>query len=179
MKFDDIGRNTAIAVLLVSMAAAAHGQYVWIDANGRKQYSDMPPPTSIPTSRILKQPGASTPASEVVAGQEQKDGVAEAETKKPELTMVETKPEMSLAEKELEFRKRRVEQAEKEKKAADTARLEMEKKKSCELARDYRRTLQSGERVARVNKDGERTILEDGERAKELREANRMLENCK
>ena len=49
----------AACALLAALAAPALAQYVWLDEKGVKQYSDMPPPASVPTNRILKQPGGS------------------------------------------------------------------------------------------------------------------------
>src|SRR5205823_1792862 len=52
------------AVLAVSgFSCAAQAQYVWLNERGVKQFSDMPPPASVPENRILKSPGAA-PRSE-------------------------------------------------------------------------------------------------------------------
>ena len=48
-------RNTIGALLMVAAASAA-AQFVWIDASGIRQYSDRPPPASIPKNKILKEP---------------------------------------------------------------------------------------------------------------------------
>ncbi|HYD95738.1 MAG TPA: DUF4124 domain-containing protein [Noviherbaspirillum sp.] len=166
-------RLLAAAAVMLAIAGShlpAAAQYVWLDEKGTRQYSDMPPPPSVPASRILKQPGkAVAPASGPAAGSS--DG-------KPASAPAPA-GEMSIAEKNAEFKKRRMEQAEKEKKAAEEARLAAEKAKNCERARDYQRVLDAGERVARIDKNGERAFLTDEQRAQESRDARRVLEGCK
>ncbi|MGV3653414.1 MAG: DUF4124 domain-containing protein, partial [Noviherbaspirillum sp.] len=53
----------ALAAALLSGAAMA--QYAWIGDDGVRQYSDRPPPASVPSHRILKAPGkAAAPAGD-------------------------------------------------------------------------------------------------------------------
>jgi hypothetical protein len=157
-------RHTFVTALLcMGFAGAAHAQYVWLDERGVKQFSDMPPPLSIPSSRILKQPGSgSTPAA------------APVESAAPDI-----KPQMTTAEKNAEFRKRQTERAEKEKKAAEEAKIAAEKARSCERAQEYHRALESGERISRTDKNGERSFLSDEQRANEVRESRRVLDECR
>lgn len=154
----------AAGLLLTGLAGAAHAQYVWLDEKGRKQYSDMPPPASVPDSRIVKHPGM-RPRTEPVAAASKEDVVPA--------------PAPTLAERDAEFRKRRAEREEQEKKAAEEARVAAENKKRCEQVRDYQRALASGERIVRRDKNGEQQFIGDEERARELRDAKRMLEDCK
>ncbi|HZW14352.1 MAG TPA: DUF4124 domain-containing protein [Noviherbaspirillum sp.] len=152
---------TAAALMGLALAGTAFAQYVWVDEKGVKQYSDMPPPASVPANRILKQRGVAV-------------------SQQPEAeTAAAPKTDLSTAEKEAEFRKRRAEQAEKDKKAAEQAKYAADKAKHCERAREYNRALESGQRIARTDKDGERTFLTDEQRAQELRDSRRTLEDCK
>jgi hypothetical protein len=48
-------------ILLLSSAAQAGPTWVWLDENGRRVASDMPPPATVPDQRILRRPAA--PAS--------------------------------------------------------------------------------------------------------------------
>jgi len=152
---------TAVAIMIASVAGTAFAQYVWVDEKGIKQYSDIPPPASVPSSRILRHRGG-VPATQAEAA-----------------TANTTKAELTTAEKEAEFRKRRAEQAEKENKASEQAKQTADKAKHCERAREYHRALESGQRIARTDKDGERTFLTDEQRAQELRDSRRTLEECK
>jgi hypothetical protein len=166
-------RRLAVAVVILSatgLSADAIAQYVWIDGHGVKQYSDMPPPSSVPANRILKQPNGA-PARPAVD-----DAPA---TATPAASAEIPKPPMTITERNAEFRKRHAEQVEKEKKAAEQARIAAEKKKNCERAHDYQNTLASGERIARTERNGERSFLTDEQRAQEMRDVNRMLQECK
>lgn len=165
MRFTDIRRYAALATLFATLSGAAHGQYLWIDEKGRKQYSDMPPPATVPANRVLKQPGSRPAAPEPVT--------------EPEAQARAAALEPSLAEKDADFRKRRAERAEKDKKAAEEARLAVDKQKYCERNRGYRKTLETGVRIASTDKKGERTFLSDEERAREVSEVNRALKDCK
>jgi hypothetical protein len=152
----------ALAALI--MAGSACAQYVWIGENGVKQYSDVPPPSSVPQSRILKGPGKAGASSLPAAPAE----TAPAEQKSP----------MTTAQRNAEFQKRRIEQAEKEKKAAEKEKLAADKARNCEQARSYSRTLESGGRVMRMDQNGERSYLTDDQRAQETAEAQRVLSQC-
>lgn len=154
-----------VALSAVFSSSIASAQYIWLDEKGTKQFSDMPPPPSVPPSRILKQP-AGRPAA-----LSQDSGEA-----KPAAPM-STEP--TIAEKNAEFRKRKAEQAEKEKKAAEEAQRAADNAKNCERARDYQRLLDSGERIARTDKNGERSFLSDEQRAQESQENKRKLADCK
>lgn len=157
----------AVALLALQTASPVFAQYVWTDEKGVKQYSDMPPPPSVPANRILKQPrGKSSTTSESNA---------------PETaaTTPSTQPTMSIAEKNADFRKRKAEQAENEKKAADEARIAADKSKNCDRTRDYLRALESGQRISRSDRDGERSFLTDEQREKEMREARKIVQDCK
>ena len=72
----------------------------------------------------------------------------------------------SVAERNAAFEKRRIEQAERENKAS-------------EQARGYERTLASGQRIAKLDRNGERVFLSDQERAQEIATAQRVLAQCK
>lgn len=150
----------ALATLLSSACCAALAQYVWMDANGVKQYSDVPPPASVPASRILKTPG-------LAAAQP----VAPAPDASPSAAP-------SLAEREAEFQKRRAAAEEKRRAEEQQARMETTRKSVCEAARAQKRALGSGERLWRLDASGERRYLDDADRAAQLREVQRTLEAC-
>jgi hypothetical protein len=159
--------HAVAALVLLSCATAAMAQYVWLNEKGVKQYSDVPPPASVPNSRILKSPGGvpradnAAETNDAAAGTEQKSGAK------------------SLAEQNAEFEKRRAEQAEKDKQAAEKAKQAADKQKNCENARNYSRALASGQRISRLNAAGERVFLTDEERAQEERQTQGALANCK
>ena len=51
------------AVAAFGFAANAMAQYIWLDEKGTKQFSDTPPPASVPKNRIIKEPGRSSTSS--------------------------------------------------------------------------------------------------------------------
>lgn len=155
----------AAAITAFTAAGTALAQYVWVDDKGVKQFSDMPPPASVPANRILKQPGGKSSAAP--------------ETNGSATAAITPKPELTTAEKNAEFRKRKTEQAEKEKKAEEEAKNSAEKSKNCDRARDYLRALESGERLTRTERNGDRAFLTDQQREQELKETRRTLQDCK
>lgn len=163
-------KQITLAAFLAFLSASAAAQYAWIDEHGVRQYSDQPPPASVPKQRILKAPGFPQRAVEdapAAAGGEPKEAAKERQAP------------MTLAEKNAEYQKRQIERAEKEKKAAQEAKLAADQARNCEQVREYQQSLQSGERIARREKNGERSYLTDEQRAQELRDTQRILSECK
>ena len=136
------------------LGAAAHAQqFKWIDENGRVQYGDNPPP-GVKATRLKAPTGpAAQPAT--------KDGAAKGASKGP----------LTPAEQEQAFRKRQLEEA-KARDKDDKARQEANSKtESCTRAQESLRTLESGQRIARTDANGERFFLDDDARAKEAASA--------
>ena len=154
-----------LLALFIAMPASA--QYVWLDHNNVRNYSDKPPPASIPASRVLKTPRtkASSSAAQAPAGATPNGAPASATQQKP----VAGKSEAD----------KKKEQAEKDKKAAEATKQAETKAKNCEKAREYQRNLDSGQRIARMGKNGERSVLTDEQRAQEQQEVQKMLDECK
>lgn len=162
-------KQTALAAFLALLGASAAAQYAWVDEHGVRQYSDRPPPPSVPKQRILKAPGSPQRAA---------DDAPAASAGGPREAAKDRQAPMTLAEKNAEFQKRQIERAEKEKKAAQEAKLAADQARNCEQAREYQQSLQSGERIVRRDKNGERSYLTDEQRAQELRDTQRMLSEC-
>jgi hypothetical protein len=148
-------RFVACAILTICCSGAI-AQHVWLDDKGVKQYSDMPPPPGTPASRILQNPGPRTAAP-----------------------AADQPPAPSVAERNAAFEKRRIEQADQEAKASEQARVAADKARNCEQARSYERTLTSGQRISKLDRNGERAFLSDQERAQEMATAQRALAQCK
>lgn len=171
MKPDGWKRATTIAGAALAAAVlsdAAMAQYVWIGNNGVKQYSDRPPPASVPPQRILKAPGRAAPPASVPDS-------AASPAHPPVATQAGTP---TLAQRNAEFQKRRIEQAEQERKAADQQALAAERDRACRQARAFQRTLESGVRIARTGANGERVFLSDKEREQEAADVRRHVAQC-
>lgn len=168
----------AAAVAALSLSASAFAQYIWLNDKGVKQYSDMPPPASVPNNRIVKAPGVAMRAASAA----QPDGVAigTSENGTASATAADkAKSPMTTAEKNMDFQKRKIEQAEKDKKTAEEKQLAADKSKNCDRAREYQKALDSGQRIAHTDINGERTYMSDAQRAQETKDTRRILGDCK
>lgn len=167
--------KSALTLCALGFAAPSLAQYVWLDENGRKHYADTPPPTSVPANKIIKSPFSHTPKTPAVN--------VNAETvTQPEKNSTAASPSVApvtTAEKNADFQKRRIEQAEKEKKEADESKYKADVAKNCERARNYQRILDSGQRIGNTDKNGERTLMSDEQRTQEANETKKMLDQCK
>jgi hypothetical protein len=142
-----------VCALLACACSAALAQYAWIDANGVKQYSDKPPPPAVPASRIMKAPV--TPSAPTQAG-----------------------AAPSVAEREADYEKRRAAAQKKQREADEQAGFDAKRNSGCDAARSRSRALASGERLVHIDANGERHYLDDEERAREMREVQRTLDEC-
>jgi hypothetical protein len=142
----------ALALSAFSASALAQ-QYKWKDSRGHTQYGDIPPPgvKAIP----LKATFAPAPAAPA-AGKDDK-----AAAKGP----------LTPAEKEAEFRKRQLEARKAQEKEQQLAKDASAKKENCARAREAQRTLESGQRIVRIDSQGERHFLGDAERAQQVAKA--------
>jgi len=172
-------RQAALAVLALATALfcqAALAQYVWVGESGVRQYSDTPPPASVPANRILKAPGMrSAPAAS--PDSPPTDAAAPANGAQPAAGQP-ANAAPTLAQRNAEFNKRRIEQQEQAAKTAEENQQAANRARSCQHARSYMNTLNSGMRVARVDDRGERIFLTDSERAREVDATRRLLSQC-
>lgn len=180
-----------LPLLLLALAASpnAHALYKWRDANGRVVYSDLPPPASVSPSAVLQAPSrqapvkagggpGSTPNGEPQAGgaQSQSRQAVDVATEGKD---AEAGPK-TMADRELEFRKRRQERLEAESKANDAQARARQQNRACDDSRNNLRTLESGIRVSRMNAQGEVEVLDDRERESRIRAARRDIQDvCK
>ena len=191
MKILTMQPRTLLPRLTVALALAAasqlcFAQFVWRDSQGVKQYSDMPPPSSVPRNKILKSPGITTPNTTpttapsitpsafnlaVPAGTENAAGTATTATKNAS--------PMSTAERNADYTKRKMDEAEQAKKSSAAAKLASDKKSNCDRARSYSRSLEEGTRITNTDSTGERSYLNDEQRAQEVRNTQRVLAECK
>ena len=173
-----MSRRHLLPILFLALAASpvAHAQYKWRDANGRMVYSDLPPPASVAPSAVFW-----SPARPALAGPPGGSGAAA--TPPPESTQaasasappagaqpVEGAAPASMADRELEFRKRRLDRAAAQEKAEQAKLRETQRAGNCENAQASLRQLESGLRVSRVNRDGQPEVLDDTQR-----EASKVL----
>lgn len=139
-------------ILAVLMTATAHAQiYQWKDENGKTVLSDKPPIGTVVKQRKLEAP---SPTEKTV-------------------------PQKSMADRELEFRKRQKDAQESAEKTAKEKKAKEEREENCSKARRYAQALESGERISSRDEKGERTIMDDTQREREIAKTRQfVLESC-
>ncbi|MDR3323913.1 MAG: DUF4124 domain-containing protein [Zoogloeaceae bacterium] len=145
-----------LCVLALALPAQAE-VYKWKDASGNTVISDTP------------QPGAGKPVKPV-------EGVTPAASAEGAAANATPK---SVADQELELKKRQQEQkeaadkADKDKVAADA------KKANCDRAKQHLTLMQSGERAKRMLENGQTEYISDQQRQQEIETARRSMQaNC-
>jgi hypothetical protein len=148
-------RGALLALAAAALALPSAAQWKWRDAQGRVQYSDRPPPNDVRDRDILTRPAAvpaaQRPATPASAAAGTPAGSASAPTSDPTL----------------EARKRQAESVQDQAKRDEEARVARQKIENCARAKEYARTVESGQRIARTNDKGEREFLDDAQRARE------------
>lgn len=165
-------------VFLLPMGA--HAQWQWLDKDNKKVYSDQPPPIDVPEKNILRRPGApakrlsfSTPTG--AADAQAAPAAAAAQAPQPLAA-----PKAAGVDKDLEEKARKAEEAEKAKQAAEAQKTAQAKADNCNRARQGKATMDSGMRVARMNAQGEREIMDDAARAGEQKRLQSVIDaDCK
>lgn len=163
----------AARIVLLALACTAplvaSAQWQWLDKDGRKVFSDRAPPPEIAPERVLKRPGqrnATTPEPVPVAA------AAPASAANP------LRP--SGTDKTLEQKRKQAEAAEAEKKKAEEAKVAAMRADNCARAKAGKADLTSGIRIARTNAKGEREILDDAQRAAEVKYLDEAIaRDCK
>lgn len=165
----------AVAVFVVFTSFPAAAQWAWKDDNGRTVYSDRPPPASVNTDRIVRQPpNKQTVLPPSASGTETAPRPA-ADAKATTAATAPAAPK-SMAEQEMEFRKRQQERADAEKKAQDEQTKLAAKAADCERAKGYLRAVEGGERITRTDAAGNREYLDDAQRAAEAERTRKLVQ---
>ncbi|MFN7855191.1 MAG: DUF4124 domain-containing protein [Acidovorax sp.] len=160
-------------LLLLAVACAwalgASAQWQWIDKDGRKVFSDRPPPQDIPEKSILKQPDDRRPVKAAVtpAGG---DGAAAA----PKAAASSPK------DQELEQKKAQAEAAEAAKAKAEQEKLAKARAENCARARQSKATYESGRPMSYTNAKGERGFMDEATRNAEVKRIDGIIaSDCK
>ena len=141
------------AVLFTALPSTASADiYQLKDAEGKTQYSAHPP--SDRPARLIK----SGVSSQTIAENSEPKAEEKAEKKGPK----------SLAEKDQESRKRKIDAEKTEK---ESAAKDAEKKAGCSQARDQMKTLEEGGRIYKRDEKGEKNYLDDKALVKEMSDA--------
>jgi Domain of unknown function (DUF4124) len=149
---------------LLGVVTHAHAlQWKWVDAQGKVQYSDRPPPTDVPDKNILKRPPGRSGTS---AGK-----VAATPASSPSAPVADK----GASDPELEKKRREKEAVEEAKQKAEEMKRAQARAENCQKARKYDRALEQGYRVSRVNDKGEKEFLDESALAAEKANARRVI----
>jgi hypothetical protein len=152
-------KRVLISLALMMFATAAAAQlYKWVDKDGKVRYGDTPPPGVKATP--LKGPSGSA-ATPSAASKGEKD-----------------KAEKDKLSPEAAFRKRQEDAAKEREKQAKSQEEATVKKENCARAQEALRSLESGQRLARVDAKGERYYLEDADVARETAKARQAMQQA-
>ena len=171
-------------MLMLAMAgASAAGGWVWLDERGQKVYSDMPPPSSVPSARILQQPMPPKPPRAVLV--EADASGAKAPTTPAATSIPTSKPPASTppqgaangpgAAKGADAQRK----IDAENKAIERRNAEI-RADNCKRANESLSVIAGGGRVATVNESGQRVIMDPAMRSAEKARLERIIaDNCK
>jgi len=153
--------------LLLAASPAIGQMYKWVDKDGKVRYGDTPPPGSKSTSMKAQRHDDAQPA---------------APASRPPQANPKDAPKLPLtaAEKEQDYRKRREEAEKSANKAQQESQAKAAMNEGCERSKEYLRTLQSGQRIARTNAAGERYFMDENQVAQEVAKAQQSIQQaCK
>lgn len=167
-----------IALGLCMLAFSAAAQWIWMEKDGRKVYSDRAPGPEIPAKSILKQPGKRAAAPEPVSADDAASSAADAGTKATARPGTANPLKPSGKDKELEDKKKQAEAAEASKTKAEQEKATQAKAENCERAKRNLTTLKSGIRLQRTDAKGEREFIGDQERAAETARVEGVVAGC-
>lgn len=179
---DKLARMKMHKLLLLAMACTwamgATAQWQWVDKDGRKVFSDRPPPQEIPEKDILKQPsGSRTPSPPALSEATPPTDGAQATTT---ASKTATSAVGSGKDKALEDKKAQAEAAEAAKKKADEDKQAKAQADNCVRAREAKATFNSGKPITRANAQGERIFLDEAGRAAESKRIDGIIAaDCK
>jgi hypothetical protein len=164
---------------VVAMPLSANAQWQWLDKNGKKVFSDQAPPPDIPEKNILRRVGP-PPAARSTANPNVDAPPAEGAADAAAASKAAAAPKPSGVDKELEEKTKKAEAEAKAKQDAEAAKVAKAKADNCALARQGKATMDSGMRIAKVNAQGEREIMDDKARAAEQKRMQSVIDaDCK
>ena len=170
-------------------ALGASAQWQWLDKDGRKVFSDRPPPMEIPQKSILKEPGggkvSSRAAPALATGGDAAPGTTQGTAPAAPASGASgagapAPTATSGKDAQMEEAKAKAEAAEAAKKKAEADRLAKARTENCTRARKSKDMLTSGQLLANVNDKGERGFMDDATRESELKRAEGVIaSDCK
>ena len=154
----------AVCIATLALASGpAQAQWKWRGKDGAITVSDRPPPRDVADKDILTRPAAARVT------------VGTAPTAASAASAPAASSGRSALDKEVEARRKAAEQEQAAKAKAEEAKVAAQKAENCQRARTQASTLESGIRLTRVNEKGEREVLDDSAREREMRLAREAI----
>lgn len=165
--------------LACTWAVGASAQWQWVDKDGRKVFSDRPPPADTPQTKILKQPQSAQRAAPVaptppIAGQDGNAAATQTAGALPGQAATQA-PRPAGRDETLEKKKAEAEAAEAAKKKAESDRIAKARADNCARAQQSKSTLNSGQLLSHTNSKGERGFMDDATRLAENQRADSVI----
>jgi transcription elongation factor len=161
----------AAGLLCVLACQGAAAQWAWKDDAGHTVFSDQPPPSNIPRAHIIRSPSGATPVVAPAAADTPPASSGDA------TPAGDSKPK-SLAEQDLEFKKRLKDNADAAKKAQEAQAAKEANAQRCADARAAQAAIQSGQRVTTVDAQGNKSYLDDSQIAAQRARLQGALAGC-
>ncbi len=175
MSHPDLRCLLALALLAGLACNSATAQYRWKDAQGQVHASDLPPPRDIPERNILQQP---PPAARPGAAGAAPASSPALRDRPPAATAAPvTRDANAATDPELEARRKRAEAEARQRKGAEADRQAALRAENCRRARDHLASLSSGQRLVRLNAQGERELVSDAQRSDEIAQSRRVIDS--
>ncbi|MGZ8993902.1 MAG: DUF4124 domain-containing protein [Burkholderiaceae bacterium] len=173
-----IRATIAVAMVLAGLSSTpSEAQWAWKDGNGRLVYSDRPPPSDIKPANVVRQPNTQVLANPAPASGPLDDSGKPSDAKNSDTKNPTPGAPKTIAEREMEFRKRQQERADSDKKAAEEQTKNAVKTAECERARGYMKSLEDGVRITRTDASGNREFLDDAQRAAEADRTRKIIQS--
>ena len=166
-----------LSLALAMLPALACAQWLWIDKDGHKVFSDRSPPSDIPNKNILKRPGGVSAAPVPAEAEAAADVQAAGGT--PVTKTAANVPKISGKDSGLEEKKKAAEQEEVVKRKAAEEKFAKDKADNCARAQKSLQVFNSGQRIRSTNAKGESEYLTDEQRAAETKRLQAIAADCK
>jgi hypothetical protein len=164
-----IFRSLLLSALLAALLPLANAQWSWKDKDGRRIFSDQPPPTSVPDKDILKRPAGARAPSPAPVADTPTPGAATGTAAGTIAAPSAPGPKVSGKDPELEKKKKEADAKEAATKKAEADKLAAQRKENCDRAKRSKASFDSGIRISTTNAQGEREIMSDSARAAETK----------
>jgi hypothetical protein len=159
----------ALLALACALPIAASAQWMYLDKDGRKVFSDKAPPPDIAPERILKGPKGAVGTAAMTPGVQP----VSAEAAPNAASSGGLKPLGK--DNALQERKKQLAAEEAAKKKADDEKVASSRAENCGRAKQAKSAFDAGQRITRVDSKGERTYMDDNERAAEVKRLDQVI----